>query len=92
MTQVRHKWANPSDWLNEKVATADERTLRGYLNTIILSLFEDEIQDTFQTEMSEDGYFIPMCSEEGCDNEQISEDTPYCVDHEPDTNTKGATE
>lgn len=54
---MAYKWAHPGEWLAEKIAEADETTLRGYLNSLLPSLDSDTIQDTFQDEMGADGYF-----------------------------------
>lgn len=52
-----YKWNNPGDWLHERVQSAGEDVLRGYLTAIIGSLDSDTIQDIFQSEMDADGYF-----------------------------------
>lgn len=55
-----YKWSNPLDWLADRIANAEESELRGILHAVIDKLDADEVQDIFQAEMDEDGYFHPL--------------------------------
>lgn len=59
-----YKWAYPSDWLQEKMEDAfrsdNAVELKSLLNTCMAKMDEDDIQDLFQVEMDEDGYFKPL--------------------------------
>jgi hypothetical protein len=56
-----YKWAGPHEWLMEKAQTAAENTdvaeLLDIINTLVLHIDADAIQDHFQNEMDRDGYF-----------------------------------
>lgn len=59
--QAKYKWDNPSDWLRFHLNTLegerkfDELTKIAWL--LVTELDDDAIQDLFQDEMDEDGYF-----------------------------------
>lgn len=61
-----YKYASPHEWLSQKVVNAGEDVLRAMLNAVIPSLDSDTIQDLFQEEMSEDGYFDRMVECPSC--------------------------
>ena len=54
-----YKWNYPQEWLLEKCAsdTATIEYLTGVINTIVPTLDGDTIQDLFQSEIDEDGFF-----------------------------------
>ncbi|KKM88033.1 hypothetical protein LCGC14_1262810 [marine sediment metagenome] len=57
-TQAKsYQWTYPSDWLNEKIGDWSVAELRSALNSILATLAEDDVQDTFQSDMEADGYF-----------------------------------
>ena len=61
----RYRWAYPSDWLNDKIASSDDVVfLRGVIDSLMSNLPEDDLQDLFQTEMDADGYFATETPEE----------------------------
>lgn len=55
----QHKWAYPSEWLNDHVdeSRGNNAELFSVINTLMSKLSEDDIQDLFQAEMERDGYF-----------------------------------
>lgn len=57
---TKYKWDSPQEWLSQKInATDDVAKLRGIVTSVVDLLDADEIQDTFQSEMDDDGYFKP---------------------------------
>ena len=55
---MSYKWSHPTDWLKDKIR--DTETLpemRSLAQAIAEKLDGDEVQDIFEDEMSEDGYF-----------------------------------
>lgn len=54
---ARYKWDSPREWLMEQAANWDASKLFAELSAIVEKLDADTIQDLYQTEMSEDGYF-----------------------------------
>ena len=55
-----YKWAHPYNWFSEWIEKADEKRLREYLRILAGRLDGDQIQDLFEKEMDEDGYFDPL--------------------------------
>lgn len=57
--EKRYRWATPYEWLIEKIDSGDwdELRLRSELKDLALKLGSDAIQDEYQGEMDEDGYF-----------------------------------
>ena len=53
----KYKWSSPGDWLMQKAYEWDEATLRDEFKRLIPELDSDLIQDIFQQDMFEDGYF-----------------------------------
>ena len=70
---AQYKWQNPQEWLKDRLnRLADEDEMNGILSIAgdLLGLLDyDKIQDLYQQEMTDDGYFIPsdavMCPECG---------------------------
>ena len=60
MKTVKYRWNYPLEWLNEKIDTWDENTLRHELKTIAALLDSDQIQDLYESDMDKDGYFTPL--------------------------------
>lgn len=56
---IKYRWDTPHDWLSAKVQGWDANALRGALNSLIPNLTSEQIEDTFDPDMSEDGYYIP---------------------------------
>lgn len=54
---AKYKWDNPTEWLLEKMADWDNEECRHALERLIERMDFDTIQDLFQDEMDEDGYF-----------------------------------
>ena len=56
-----HRWESPHQWARNKLLnTNDPAILRGYANALLLHLDADQVQNLFQREMDEDGYFKKM--------------------------------
>jgi len=53
-----YRWDSPQEWLEEHCRDADDAELRSVINELLSKLSADDIQDLFQTEMTQDGYFI----------------------------------
>jgi len=56
----QYQWDSPADWLLEKVRGTDNVSfLRGVIEELVygVGLNNDDIQDSFQSEMEVDGYF-----------------------------------
>jgi hypothetical protein len=60
MDMPKHKWASAHDWLHQKGDKADFQVLFSMFSQVIYKLDSDEIQDLFQNEMDEDGYFVDL--------------------------------
>ena len=54
---AKYKWEFPGEWLQEKIQGWDEAELRSALLCMLDRMDNDDIQDIFQTEMDQDGYF-----------------------------------
>ena len=53
----KYKWATPYEWIEQKSQDwTRERLLTEFLNLACIT-DSDTLQDTFQSEMDEDGYF-----------------------------------
>ncbi len=51
------KWDCPHEWLLEKIETTGEQELLSISRKIGMKLSHDDIQELFQDEMDDDGYF-----------------------------------
>jgi hypothetical protein len=58
---TKYRWENPHEWLLDRIARAAEDGDNGWLLAAVRlmasRLDADDVQDLFQTEMDEDGYF-----------------------------------
>ena len=67
------RWSNPQEWLSDKIGQLADKDEMNEIVTIAHSLMNmldaDQIQDGFQQEMTDDGYFTPtdlvQCSDCG---------------------------
>lgn len=57
MGEKKYKWNSPNEWLNDKIDSYDPHELRLIAKTLATRLDADEVQDEFQSDMDEDGYF-----------------------------------
>jgi len=53
----KYKYNSVYEWLNERIINADEKELRYIAHELSRKVNPDDIQDLFQNEMEEDGYF-----------------------------------
>lgn len=63
--KAEYKWANPHEWFLVWIEQeTDPVKLRAQLRFVAGRLHSDQIQDLFQSEMEEDGYFeeVPQCT------------------------------
>lgn len=60
MSAARYEWPTPGDWLLWRVNLMTEDELRRTLSTIAAVMDSDTLQDHFQHQMDEDGYFKPL--------------------------------
>jgi hypothetical protein len=56
---AKYKWDSPHDWLMEKAQSMTVEQLHSALEAVAYRLDGDSIQDLFQTEMDQDGFFDP---------------------------------
>ncbi len=55
-----YKWDNPLEWLSSASKEWDTAQLRNAILLVAEQCDSDAIQDIFQQEMNEDGYFTPI--------------------------------
>jgi len=62
-TEKKYRWDTPQEWLLEKAErhakNNDSAELLSIIQTLVIGLDADSIQDDFQSEMDADGYFKP---------------------------------
>jgi len=56
-TEGQYKWDSPYDWLMDKATDWDEIRLLAELRNVALLVDSDTLQDLYQTDMDNDGYF-----------------------------------
>ena len=54
---MTNKWDCPHEWLLEKIERSGPTSLRTLSKRLAIKLSHDDIQELFQGEMSDDGYF-----------------------------------
>lgn len=54
LKMCKYKWQNPLEWLIDCIENEEDRQL---LLPLLQQIDFDTIQDTYQTEMENDGYF-----------------------------------
>lgn len=53
-----YRWDNPIDWLEWSVnGMENPHELRSVINTLVSAMDCDTVQDLFQSDMDDDGYF-----------------------------------
>ena len=60
MRSERYRWASPAEWLSEKIQgfeVLDFHRLKELALAMLSDLDSDQLQDLFQDDMEEDGYF-----------------------------------
>ena len=58
-----YQWDHPAEWLTEKVNGdwfKDATELRAAIFSMLEKLDGDDLQDIFQSDMDDDGYFQPL--------------------------------
>ena len=55
----KYRWAHPSDWFSWKLEQWDGHEIFIALQAVALKLDGDQLQDVFEVDMAEDGYFQP---------------------------------
>lgn len=85
MADKKYRWDNPHEWIDEKIsrlaASGDYEGLANLSRSLASSLCSDDLTDTFDAEMTDDGFYKPThceCGEEM--NTNCSGDTvcPLC--------------
>jgi hypothetical protein len=71
MTDKQYKFANPYEWLQQHVFNLNEYGLRNTILTIATKLDFDDLQEIFQSDMEQDGYFISLPSPDGLQHEGV---------------------
>ena len=92
---AEYKWKNAHQWLRNKLIKYSDAELLSIMDRLIVIVSEDQIQDEFQQEMEDDGYFtltnLVMCPECGEKYEKsdivdpenhvtIDRDQPICIE------------
>ena len=57
MSEKEYHWDSPFEWLADKAKSWDAAQLHETLITVAGACDSDTLQDIFQAEMNEDGYF-----------------------------------
>lgn len=57
MIENQYKWDSPLEWLIEKADQWDTAQLKSELLTLARRLDSDQLQDEYQNNMADDGYF-----------------------------------
>lgn len=57
-----YRWSSPLDWLSEASKEWDAERLASELYALASRLDSDQLQDEYQAEMDDDGYFAPVQS------------------------------
>jgi len=57
---THYKWTRPYDWMADTARSWDKKALYHYSLTLAQKADPDDIQELFQQEMDEDGYFEPI--------------------------------
>lgn len=74
----RYKWDHPSEWLEQRIQTLttqeDHIELASIAHALAGRLDGDSIQDLFQAEMDDDGYFQDLNRCPDCDGELTQAD------------------
>lgn len=80
MPRPKYRWETAHDWLEHHLEDVSHNELFNIASDLAHRLDADTIQDIFQTEMDEDGYFKPLkepmtklCSVTGCTNVSLTE-------------------
>jgi hypothetical protein len=56
-TVKTYRWQHPHDWLLEKADEWNHTQLLAEFKSLAMKLDGDQIQDEYQSEMDQDGYF-----------------------------------
>lgn len=62
MSNLKYRWSHPYAWLETASATWDRDRLLREIRRLALQHDSDTLQDLFQLDMDEDGYFDPLDS------------------------------
>ena len=57
MNTPRYRWDTPYDWLTDKAREWERSALYNALESLARKTDSDTLQDIFQDEMTDDGYF-----------------------------------
>ncbi len=57
MIENKYKWNSPLEWLEDKVEQWDAAQIKSELLTLARRLTSDDLQDEYENNMSDDGYF-----------------------------------
>lgn len=57
----KYKWETPYEWLMDKVNDMSEQDLKNTVLNIARKCDSDTLQDIFESDMDEDGYFDKIC-------------------------------
>lgn len=69
---ARYKYTDAHDWLEERITgTSDLDYLRGIIRALAGKCDGDDMQELFQREMSDDGYFTDLDAEEEGDGGEV---------------------
>lgn len=57
---TRYRWSHPLEWLDEKLDTLPPAEVLSWAKQLAQQLDGDQIQDLFQQDMDDDGYFTEL--------------------------------
>lgn len=57
MAQKQYRWDSPYEWLMEKAESWTREQLFSALENVAVNTDSDTLQDIFEAEMTDDGYF-----------------------------------
>lgn len=60
--EKHYRWSHPYEWLADTARSWDKDTLYSELMNLASNTDSDTLQDLFQMQMDEDGYFTPVKS------------------------------
>jgi hypothetical protein len=58
--EKKYRWSSPHAWLLDRIEEWPEDELRRCARDLALLCEADDIQNLFQQEMDDDGYFMPI--------------------------------
>lgn len=70
MEGYEYPWNTPLDWLLDHLRELDHQSLWNEIQEIVRILAFDDIQDLYQNDMENDGFFTPIGWHDACEGEE----------------------